>query len=174
MLNGDAGTTADYFFSYFTYFGDALLWVPMLAYVLWKKQKTYLLLVIATFAIGTVLVQVCKYLIVPDEPRPTTFITDGSYIHTVPGVTVHAISSFPSGHTATAFGFFLLICLLTRKRWWIPVGLLMASLVGYSRMYLAQHFPLDVAAGIIAGFLSVLLSIGVQRYFDRRRNAAHT
>ena len=46
-----------------------------------------------------------KYLIVPDELRPTAAITT-EFIHTVKGVTVYATASFPSGHTATAFVFY--------------------------------------------------------------------
>lgn len=170
LLNGDGGYAADQFFRFFTYFGDALLWIPMLVYIIWKKKKIYLALATASFSIATILVQVCKYFIVPDEPRPTTFITDGSYIHLVRGVTVHSISSFPSGHTATAFTFFLMICLMTRKTWWIPAGFIMAMLVGYSRIYLAQHFPLDVAAGIVVAIISVGLAIPFQRWVDKRNH----
>jgi membrane-associated phospholipid phosphatase len=168
MLNGNGGYAADQFFRFLTYFGDAILWIPMLAYITWRKRKLYLALATASFTIVTILVQVCKYFIVPDEPRPTTFITDGSYIHTVEGVTVHSISSFPSGHTATAFTFFLMICLMTRKTWWLPVGFLIAVLVGYSRIYLAQHFPLDVGAGIVCAIIAVSLAIPFQKWVDRR------
>jgi len=168
LLNGDGGYAADQFFRFFTFFGDAILWIPMLAYIIWKKRKLYLGLAIAGFTIVTILVQVCKYFIVPDEPRPTTFITDGSYIHLVKGVDVHSISSFPSGHTATAFTFFLMICLMTKKSWWLPLGFIIACLVGYSRIYLAQHFPLDVAAGIIVAIVSVAASIPFQHWVDKR------
>src|ERR1043165_1063291 len=63
MLNGDAGYAADQFFRFFTYFGDAILWIPMLVYVIWKKRKAYLALSISSLALVTILVQVCKYLI---------------------------------------------------------------------------------------------------------------
>lgn len=168
MLNGDGGFAADQFFRFFTYFGDAILWIAMLGYIIWKKRKLYLALATASFTIVTILVQICKYFIVPDEPRPTHFIKDGSFIHTVEGVTVHAISSFPSGHTATAFTFFLIICLMIRKTWWIPVGFITAILVGYSRIYLAQHFPLDVGAGILVAIVSVALAIPFQSWVDKR------
>jgi membrane-associated phospholipid phosphatase len=168
MLNGDGGKAADALFKFITYFGDAILWIPMLVYIIWKKKKLYLALVTASFTLVTILVQVCKYFIVPDEARPTRYITDGSFIHTVEGVAVHSFSSFPSGHTATAFAFFLIICLMTRKPWWLPIGVLTAILVGYSRIYLAQHFPLDVAAGIIVAIIAVSLSIPFQRWIDNR------
>ncbi len=168
FLNGNGGFAVDQFFRFFTYFGDAILWIPMLAYFIWKKKKLYLALAIGSFAIVTILVQICKYFVVPDAPRPTTLITDGSFIHTVQGVAVHSISSFPSGHTATAFTFFLIICLITKKSWWLPLGFITACFVGYSRIYLAQHFPLDVAAGIIIAIVSVGISIPFQRWIDKR------
>ena len=168
ILNGDGGNASDILFRFITYFGDAILWIPMLGYIIWKKRKLYLALVTASFTLVTIFVQVCKYFIVPDEARPTRYITDGSFIHTVEGVTVHSFSSFPSGHTATAFTFFLMICLMTRKKWWLPVGIFTAILVGYSRIYLAQHFPLDVAAGIIVAIISVSLSIPFQKWIDKR------
>jgi membrane-associated phospholipid phosphatase len=61
-----------------------------------------------------------------------------------------------------------MICLMTRKKWWLVVGFLTACLVGYSRIYLAQHFPLDVGAGIICAIVSVGLAIPFQQRLDKR------
>ena len=169
MMNGDGGTLADYFFAFLTYFGDAFLWIPMLAYMIWKKKKLFLPLGVGSLLIVTLIVQGCKHYVVKHEPRPTKAIANGAYIHKVPGVEVHSVSSFPSGHTATAVVLFLMICLMTQKRWWIPVGFATAMLVGYSRIYLAQHFPLDVGAGILAGVIAISLSIPMQQWADRRR-----
>ena len=38
-----------------------------------------------------------------------------------------------------------------------------ALICGYSRIYLGQHFPLDIAGGIIAALLSVALSIQIRK-----------
>jgi membrane-associated phospholipid phosphatase len=108
---------------------------------------------------------VFKNFILPGEPRPTKAITDGSFIHVVTGVEVHSISSFPSGHTGTAFCFYLLFCLLIKKNWWLFAGLAYALLVGYSRVYLAQHFPFDVAGGILVAIISVILSVKLQQWW---------
>jgi membrane-associated phospholipid phosphatase len=104
---------------------------------------------------------------VPAEPRPTVAIT-GYPIHTVRGVELHTAYSFPSGHTATAFTIFLLACILLNKRWVLAVGFTYALLVAYSRVYLAQHFPLDLGGGMIAAVFAVLLSILVQRSWEKR------
>jgi len=88
-------------------------------------------------------------------------------IHAVTGVELNKVNSFPSGHTGTAFSIFLTGCLLIRNRWVIPFGFLYAAMVGYSRIYLAQHFPVDVGAGIITGLVTAFLSLLIQKRFSR-------
>lgn len=63
-------------------------------------------------------------------------------------------SSFPSGHTATAFGAALpLVILLKKKRSLRAAILSYTLLMGFSRVYLGLHYPLDVLAGIAVGTL---------------------
>lgn len=65
-------------------------------------------------------------------------------------------SSFPSGHSATAFGFAaaVILCSLTggaRRIAWIAVSL--AALVAFSRVAVGAHWPLDIFAGGAGGWL---------------------
>lgn len=169
LLNGNLGIVADYFFGIFTNAGDGLMWIAVLCVVLFVlKQKKAWPLVLYVFILSTLFTQICKYLILPDAPRPWKAIADHSLIHHVSFIPPFSISSFPSGHTTTAFSIYLLLCLLINKKWWVYAGLAYALLVGYSRVYLAQHFPFDVAAGIIAGTISVLLALQIQLLFSPR------
>ena len=172
LLNTDLGRAADYFFVAATYAGDGLVWVPLLIWVLVKRRNELLPLLISSFALTTLLTQVCKYVIVPHEARPIRAIADSSLIHTVPGVELHTVSSFPSGHTATAFTIYLLLCLLIRQRAWVGIGLLYALAVAYSRVYLAQHFPLDLGAGMIVAFLSVSGALLIQQKIQAKKSAS--
>jgi membrane-associated phospholipid phosphatase len=171
LLNENGGRFADYFFKYFTNAGDGFMWIPVLLIVLFVlKRKDVLPLLISGFAASTIVTQIFKYLIVPDEPRPIKVIKDTNLIHTVPGVELHSISSFPSGHTGTAFCFYILLCLLLNKNWWLIVGLVLALLVAYSRVYLAQHFPFDLAGGILVAIISMVVSVKIQQWWWKKKN----
>lgn len=172
LLNGNLGKIADYFFAAFTYAGDGILWVPVALYFIFYRRN-WLPLVLSAIVFSTLFVQTGKKIIYPNEARPTAAIEASATnpIHRVEGVTVHTNNSFPSGHTTTAFSLFLLGTLVIPYRYfWIP-GIIMAILAGYSRVYLAQHFPLDVGAGIFCAVLSIKLSLLIQQWADSRKKS---
>jgi len=156
--NADLGLLADRFFSFFTNLAEGWIWIPYLLIVfgLYKKDLVFILF---NFLSSTLLTQLPKNYIWPYVNRPIASGIEVSKIHTVAGVEVHTYNSFPSGHTATAFIlFFLTIYFFPNKKvFWMGAGY--AILCGYSRIYLGQHFPIDVAGGIIAAILSFQLSI---------------
>ena len=58
---------------------------------------------------------------------------------------------YPSGHAAVAMALALAT---TDRRRWRPLGLAIATLVGFSRMYTGAHLPLDVVGGWAIGTLA--------------------
>lgn len=168
MLNLDLGKQADTFFKYFTNVGDGLFWLLWALLIIIKKGKKYLPLLFASVIFSTLLTQISKQVIYPDEPRPLQAIADQSQVHYVTGVTVHSINSFPSGHTATAFSFLLLLVLFSQTNALLLLGFVAALLVAYSRIYLGQHFPLDVGAGMLVAVSTMILSVMVQRRFENK------
>jgi len=64
--------------------------------------------------------------------------------------------SFPSGHTAAAFG--VAVAFAGEPHGIGPVALLLAVGIGLSRVYLGAHYPLDVAAGAVLGVFAGLAS----------------
>ncbi|WP_439506730.1 phosphatase PAP2 family protein [Sediminibacterium sp.] len=172
LLNHNLGSAADFFFQYFTHAGDGIFWVPVALYFIFYKRRL-LPLILSAIILSTLLVQTGKKIIYPNEARPTAAIvsTEQNNIHTVKGVTVHTNNSFPSGHTTTAFSLFLLGCLLLPYRYFWLIGFTAALLAGYSRIYLAQHFPLDVGAGMICAVISVYLSLQIQKAFNKKWEA---
>jgi len=59
--------------------------------------------------------------------------------------------SFPSGHSASAFGGAWLMNHTFERRW--RLRYILASLVAFSRIYLGDHYPGDVTSGSLLGLL---------------------
>ena len=72
--------------------------------------------------------------------------------------------SFPSGHSLGSFCFYLaLAAILTNRieKFWLKitiwtVALSLVLLIGISRIYLGVHYPSDVLAGFVVGFIWVV------------------
>jgi len=65
---------------------------------------------------------------------------------------VKTSKSFPSNHSANTAAFAVVTLMICGFRAGLPL-LILAFLVGYSRIYVGVHFPLDVAAGWLFGAL---------------------
>ena len=73
--------------------------------------------------------------------------------------------SFPSGHSAAAFCVVgVLYGAKMKKLLW--TAFVLACLIAFSRLYLYVHFPTDVLAGALCGFL---IGYGVLRAFDLKK-----
>lgn len=65
--------------------------------------------------------------------------------------------SFPSGHTQTAVGTFDAVAVFSERKWLRWLCVLLAALVGFSRMYVGVHTLSDVLMG--AGMACLLISL---------------
>ena len=162
LLNHDFGSIADTILLGFTYLAEGWIWIPYLVVVGWvfKKDKA---IIVYSFVISTLLTQVPKLVFFPTITRPIASGIDPQLIHTVKGVVMHQMNSFPSGHTATAFTIFLLTTYLFDNKRIVLIGLIYAMFCGYSRVYLGQHFPLDLGGGIIVAILTVEISKRIKK-----------
>ena len=59
--------------------------------------------------------------------------------------------SFPSGHTSASFTA-ASVLFFRRSKLFVP-SLILATLIGFSRLYLYVHYPSDVVGGIILGIV---------------------
>ena len=70
-------------------------------------------------------------------------------------------SSFPSGHTMTIFAAMSLMAYFVGKRWVGVIFFVVALTIGFSRIYLCQHFFIDVYVGSILGVFCTALTIWI-------------
>jgi membrane-associated phospholipid phosphatase len=150
------------FFINFTFMGDGIFALCLSAlYLFYYKRKQQGLALLYAFLFSGIVVQIIKNLI--SAPRPRLFFEAGQYLQFIDGVSLANNSSFPSGHTTTAFAIATVMILLIKDTKWHWPILGAAILVGYSRIYLAQHFLLDVMIGAAIGTASGLAAVyGVQ------------
>ena len=66
--------------------------------------------------------------------------------------------SFPSGHTASSFAAATVLFLTLPKKYGIP-AIILAALMGFSRLYIGVHYPTDVLAGLISGVLIAIITV---------------
>ena len=169
FINSNHDPIADQFFKYFTHYGDGLMWVPLGIYCFFYRRKHFIAVVAGVF-ISTLLAQVLKRVVYPDELRPISYLSETFPVHIIDGVTMRKSHSFPSGHTTTAFAMALIMAYIINRRFWSVLLPVLALLAGYSRVYLAQHFPTDIFAGMCIGIVSAILSLLLYRKFIRYLN----
>ncbi len=159
FVNKHNSPWADVFFKYFTYLGSGYFLVAVISLAAIVRGRVAGALLFSGL-ISTFLAQLLKRLVGAFRPVKyfELFVPDYN-LHLVDGVKMHYLHSFPSGHAATAFAVFLFLAFLTRKNWLKLVYLFLAVLVAYSRVYLSQHFLIDVIAGSIVGIISTVAGL---------------
>lgn len=150
-VRSDAATA---FLEFFTDLGNmGALWIGLaVALFLYKKTRLTGSHAMLAVAVNVVLTNgLLKYLVA--RPRPFLLHSEIN-----PLIALPTGFSFPSGHTSCSFAVAFVLYALLPKRYGIP-ALVTAVLVGFSRLYLGVHYPTDVLAGVLVGFVAAKFSI---------------
>jgi membrane-associated phospholipid phosphatase len=159
-INGANSVFFDLFFKNFTKLGEGVFIVFLVLLLLFMRLKWGITFILAlTFHL--IFITVNKNFIFKDIYRPLGYFNElglNNVLHVVEGVKLHSKHSFPSGHTTGAlFGASFILLLFTNKKLaWIMA--IIGLLVGYSRVYLGQHFLLDIFFGYFFGVSSTVLA----------------
>lgn len=72
-------------------------------------------------------------------------------------------NSFPSGHTTTIFFLAGVLCLQAFNVRWKSLVLLLALLVGLSRIACGAHWPMDVLGAMFGGWLAAVMGVALAK-----------
>lgn len=154
LLNRNRSDFFDFFFRFITLLGDGFFLIIIFLILLVIRIR-FALLSFLSFAFSGIFTQIAKHIF--SIPRPKSFFAPG-ILHFIEGVKVYSSNSFPSGHSATAFAFFLMLALILKNKKLGIVCFLLALTVGISRIYTLQHFFIDVYFGSLIGVIFSILT----------------
>lgn len=133
--------------------GDETVFIVIAMIYLWcvdKFDAYYLLFVgFCTTALNNLIKAICRV------PRP--WVRDPSLTAVSEAVPAATGYSFPSGHTQSSVGTFGVVAVTAKKNFLKILAIVIAVLVGFSRLYLGVHTPQDVIVGALLSIALVAL-----------------
>ena len=153
----------DGFWVFITHLGDGgYLWIAIgVALLLFKKTRAVGISVLLALLINLFITNISLKNIIA-RPRP---------FHVNPELMTlikHPSSfSFPSGHTSGSFTAALVLFHLMPKKIGVP-AVVLATMIGFSRMYVGVHYPTDVLGGIVVGIIASTVAILVVRFVKEK------
>jgi undecaprenyl-diphosphatase len=140
------------------------LYVVVLFLLCWKQPPLKCLFIVLGVVLCIVLAdRISSGLLKPafHRLRPSHEPSIAGVVHILHGK-AGGLYGFVSSHAANHFAFALYSLLLVRRRWYSIGIVVIAALIGYSRIYLGVHYPLDVLCG---GVLGAGIGLGVYKLY---------
>ena len=164
-LNFDGGTVTDWVMSAIS---GAVMWIPLYLFIAWIVQRKYGWKSLAAFVVCLALAMGLADMLCgifkhtgllknlwadfPARHRPMFDLAVRELAHVVSYA--HGPFGTVSAHAATTAALGILSALAIRKRWYGWTITFIVLLISYSRIYLACHFPQDIALGLAVGLIS--------------------
>ena len=169
LLNFDGPTALDYIMRLVS---GVKLWVPLyilIIYMVWRKlgwRGVVALIVAMAVAVGLAdiiagvfkLQGLLKDLWASFPARPRPMHTEGLEAFTN-GYGNAGLNGSVSAHAATITAIAILAAKIISKRWMTILLSVVVTMVCYSRIYFACHFPQDILLGALLGTLSAVVGL---------------
>lgn len=157
-INRHRTHTLDLLMPYLTFLGDGILFAMVALILIFFRRKVGIIVGISGLVMSGI-TAILKRVIFVDVPRPKRYFAGTDILDFVEGVRVAGKYSFPSGHSTSAFMIAGILAIIYSRNSIIQyVGLLLALLAAFSRVYLLQHFYIDVVAGSVLGVVLALIT----------------
>ena len=165
LLNFDGGAALD---SVMSAISGAVMWIPLYLFIAWiilrkygwKSLIAFVVCLALAMGISDMLCGVFKHTGLlknlwanfPARHRPMFDVAVRDLAHVVSYA--HGPFGTVSAHAATTAAMGVLSALVIRQKWYSWAIAFIVLLISYSRIYLACHFPQDIALGLAVGAIS--------------------
>jgi undecaprenyl-diphosphatase len=166
LINGWAGhshllDTVMLFMAKYAIFVLFIAAAGCVGYYIYKKEWKPVIYFVTTLIVTFILLKLAALLNIDHRP-----FMDHQLTQLLP----HASgSSFPSDHTTASTGAGMAVLLFTKfkKTGWIL--LFVAALIGFSRIFVGVHYPIDIVGGLITGALGGGLVYLAKHFIDNNK-----
>ena len=148
-------------FKFITSLGDeGLVWIAIAVFLLFIKKYRKVGWMVGVSLLGSLIFNNFILKNIVARPRPYRMLEELTILIPEPGE-----FSFPSGHTSSSFAAGVVLYMMLPKKYGIP-AMILAFLMGISRLYVGVHYPTDVLGGMVMG---ALLAVATVKIFDRMK-----
>jgi membrane-associated phospholipid phosphatase len=156
-LNHGGRAVGDPVWFHLTMLGDGAVALTLVLPWIRRAPRLFWAALLAAVVAG-LWTQVTKEFV--DVPRPLSVFASDVFHQAGPA---YRRVSFPSGHAAAAFAMAGIWAMGAQgRRLWRGLLLVLASLVGLSRIMVGVHWPLDVLWGMLGGWLGAWSGLALQ------------
>ena len=143
-----------------------MIWIAATIVLLIPKKTRKAGIMSAVALLGSLIInnKIVKNIV--QRPRPFVTFTDLQIIIPTPSE-----FSFPSGHTSSSFAAAAVFYRHLPKKLGLP-AVILAGLIGFSRLYVGVHYPTDVIAGVLMGILLSYLAEYLVNLFVKKLKKA--
>lgn len=157
-----------FFSSYICWILVCLLMTAIIYFRLEIWKKTTSIFFLLSIGVSALLTNLIKMMV--ERPRP---IHNQDWTGTIHAIEKYSSStSFFSSHSATTFTmaiFFLFVFRKSTLKYYGYLAVIWATIVAYSRIYLAKHYPFDVLCGILFGITIGIVGYKALEYYIKRK-----
>lgn len=150
-------------FKFITSLGDeGYVWIAIAIILLFVKKYRKVGVMVGASLLGSLVFNNMIVKNIVARPRPYRMIETLSILIPEPGE-----YSFPSGHTSSSFAAGVVLYLMLPKKYGVP-AMILAFLIGISRLYVGVHYPTDVLGGMVMGTLIAVAVVKVTELLEKK------
>ena len=150
-------------FKFITHLGDeGYVWIAIAVILLFVKKYRKVGLMVGASLLGSLVFNNMLVKNLVARPRPYRMIETLSILIPEPGE-----YSFPSGHTSSSFAAGVVLYLMLPKKYGVP-AMILAFLIGISRLYVGVHYPTDVLGGMVMGTVLAVATVKITGLIEKK------